>query len=443
MQRLKLAFFGSAATALSTLLNFAVFFISVPLTIDYLGEERFGIWMTVASIAGMLSFLDFGVGNGMVSQVAKHKVNEGGVHLKNTITRGLIILVSIGLAVGSILYALNALFPFASIVKLETAQAKQDTELLMHLFIGLFAVSIPLNGVFKILNGLQRSWLVNIIKAAGSLFSIVAVIVLAKNEAEPGFLLLATYGVQVLIPLVLIPYFVKQDLLGAISASRWQDARDQYLQLFQFGGLFLALQIGIMCGWGADALIISSLSSVAAVAQFAVAQRLFQFVGIPLMIMNTPLWGAYADAHAHGDTDFIHKTLKTSLIATIALSITLSLIVYFSTPIILDIWIQEKIEISPNLLIGFAVWKVLESVGHAISMALNGMHVVKLQVVAVSLLCLMVLPLKFHYTPQFGAVAVVWSTVVAFFLSTILFYTVIFRRQILQSLGYKPAPLSQ
>lgn len=432
--RLRLAFFGSAANVLSTLLSFAVFFISVPLTIDYLGEERFGIWMTVASIAGMLSFLDFGVGNGMVSQIAKYRVDKGGKNLQNTVTRGLIMLCGIGAIVGVLLYSLNLIFPLVDLVKLESEVAKQDTRLLSALFIVLFALNIPLNGIFKIMLGMQLSWVVNLIKAAASLFSIFAVILLARNEAEPGYLLFATYGVLVLSPLVMIPYLVKNKLIGNIAECRWSVARSQYLELMHFGGLFLALQIGMMCGWGADALIISSLTGVAAVAQYAVAQRLFQLVAIPLKIMNSPLWGAYADAHAHGDAAFIRKTLSVSILATLGIGLLISGVVLYASEWILDIWIEDKIEVSYSLLVGFAAWKVVESVGHAISMALNGMHVVKEQVIAVSMLCILVLPLKFYFTPVYGAPAVVWSTVFAFLISTILYYLIIFRRQIYTAL---------
>lgn len=433
--RLKLAFYGSAVNVLSTLLNFAVFFISVPLTVEYLGEERFGIWMTVASIAGMLSFLDFGVGNGMVSQVARFRVEEQGKNLRNTVTRGLIILSGIGALVAAVLSGLNELFPLVDFVKLETDAAKRDTELLCSLFIILFAISIPLNGILKILSGMQLSWVSNLVRALSSLISIFAVIYLAGIEAEPGYLLFATYGVQVLAPLVVIPYFVMKKLFGPLSACRWSEAREQYAQLFQIGGLFLALQIGIMCGWGADALIVSTLSGVAAVAQFAVAQRLFQLVRIPLTIINTPLWAAYADAYAHGDIKFIRRTLAASLLLTTALGTAISAVVLYSSEWILDVWLGDKIEVSRGLLIGFAVWKVVESIGNSLSMALNGLHIVKEQVISVVMLCLLVLPMKFYFTPEYGPQAVVWSTVIAFLLSTILFYLIIFRRQIFQAIA--------
>src|ERR1035438_6179081 len=45
--------------------------ITVPLTLKYLGNERFGLWMTISSVLAMASFADFGVGNGVLSKVAR------------------------------------------------------------------------------------------------------------------------------------------------------------------------------------------------------------------------------------------------------------------------------------------------------------------------------------------------------------------------------------
>src|ERR1035438_2273421 len=44
--------------------------VSVPLTLGYLGKERYGLWMTISSIVAMLSFADFGMGNGLLNAVA-------------------------------------------------------------------------------------------------------------------------------------------------------------------------------------------------------------------------------------------------------------------------------------------------------------------------------------------------------------------------------------
>src|SRR6202521_6359178 len=37
--------------------------ITIPLTVHYLGNERFGLWMTISSVLSMANFADFGIGN--------------------------------------------------------------------------------------------------------------------------------------------------------------------------------------------------------------------------------------------------------------------------------------------------------------------------------------------------------------------------------------------
>ena len=401
------------------------------MTIGYLGQERFGIWMTVASIAGMLSFMDFGVGNGLVSQIAKSNTANDEMALRNTITRGLSILLVIGLLVGFVLTFANWIYPISDVLKIESMQAKTDARLLITTFIILFAINIPLNGLFKILLGLQKSWYVHVIKSGGSLFSIALVYGLARNEAAPHYLLFATYGIQVLLPLFVLPFFVRHSLFNFKANENWLDAKSEYLNLVSFGGLFLVLQLGMMVGWGADSLIISVFSGVSAVAQFAIVQKLFQLVSIPVVILNTPLWGAYADAYAQGDTNFIRKTLRASLLGTFLVSSSLSIVVYFGSDLLLHVWIDDQIEVSRDLFLGFAIWKVLQSMGNSFSMALNGMHIVKVQVVSVLLLCAITLPLKLYFTPIYGSSGVIWSTIFAYSTSTVLFYIVIFRRHLI------------
>jgi len=430
ISRLRLAVFHSSANLLSSLLGFANILLAVSLTVDYLGAERFGVWMTIASIASMLTFLDFGVGNGLVSQIAKSRASDDTEKLALTTTRGLIILSGIGAAVGGVLVILNTVLPAASVMKIESLQARQDAEQLVTLFIIFFSLNIPLSGILKILLGLQLGWIVHVVRSVSAVATMILLYILSEREAPPTQLLMASYGVTVLSPLFLLPMLYRRGLFTTRANAHWSEAKSEYRCLFGVGGLFLALQLGVMIGWGSDAFFISVLNSTATVAQFAIVQRLYQIVSMPLDILNNPLWGAYADAHARGDTLFIRKTLKVSLLGTVGLSIVLSVGLYLSSDWIMDLWVKDHIVVSSSLILAFSIWKVLQTVGHAFSMALNGMHIVKIQVYSVVMLCALALPLKLYLIPEYGAAGAVWSTVIAYSFSTVLFYLVIFRKYI-------------
>lgn len=428
--RLKQVILGAGANVVSTVLGFLVFFVSVPLTIGYLGPERFGVWMAIASLTAMLRFMDFGVGNGLVSQVAKKNASADKQSLQSIVSNGLITLSMISALVGGVLFVFNSIFPIVDILNIESSQAKSDAQYLVWVFIIFFTLSIPLNGIYKVLLGLQKNWLVHATRSIASIISLILIVILAKYEAPPHYLLLATFGVQVSASAFLLPYFSSQNLISYRSLTDWQSFKSEYKGLLNIGGLFLILQLGMMAGWGADALIISSLANVSAVAQFAIVQRLYQFVSIPVTIINAPLWGAYADAHSRKDFAFIRRTLKISLSLSLAISVFISVTILLFSNFILGLWIGDELQIPYSLIVGFTIWKIIESVGHSFSMALNGMHIIKPQVVSVVMLCILVLPLKFIYTPIYGSSAVVWSTIVAYTISTLLFYLVYFRQEI-------------
>jgi hypothetical protein len=61
---------GSVAT-LARVVQMGTSLITVPLTLKYLGNERFGLWMAISSVLAMAAFADFGVGNGVLNTVSK------------------------------------------------------------------------------------------------------------------------------------------------------------------------------------------------------------------------------------------------------------------------------------------------------------------------------------------------------------------------------------
>lgn len=45
--------------------------ITVPLTLNYLGNQRFAVWTILSSIASLLAFADLGIGNSLINLIAK------------------------------------------------------------------------------------------------------------------------------------------------------------------------------------------------------------------------------------------------------------------------------------------------------------------------------------------------------------------------------------
>ena len=202
---------------------------------------------------------------------------------------------------------------------------------------------------------------------------------------------------------------------------------------------FFILQLGAVIGWGADGLIISSVLGVAQVAIFAIVQRLYQFVGQPVALLNAPLWGAYADAR--GDKSFIRKTLQRSLIVTFLITATLSGILFIFHQQLIDRWTHGEIIASSSLVLACAIWAVIEATGNAFAMFLNGTNIIQRQMVVVCSFIALVLPLKSFLTDYLvGLIGIPLATIVAYLVINIYFYGFLFLPEVIKKILSNKVP---
>src|SRR5512133_170880 len=57
----------TVASVASRGIGLVTLLVSVPLTLTYLGAERYGMWMTISSLVAVLNFADLGMGNGLMN----------------------------------------------------------------------------------------------------------------------------------------------------------------------------------------------------------------------------------------------------------------------------------------------------------------------------------------------------------------------------------------
>ena len=114
-ERYRLAALSILGSILSRAASVVLMLLSVSLTIPYLGLERFGLWMTIASMAGILTFLDLGVGNALINHLAQRSSKNNLDLLSQTISGGLGFLAIIGFIVGFLLFTNSSIGRYSTI----------------------------------------------------------------------------------------------------------------------------------------------------------------------------------------------------------------------------------------------------------------------------------------------------------------------------------------
>ncbi len=432
-ERYRHAAWTAAANVASAGLGFLTFAITVPLTISYLGQERFGLWMTVASLAGTLSLMDLGIGNALVSRVAALSQSANSNELAPAATHALAVLTVVGVLAALLMGSAALLLPMEEWIRGSDAALDHELRNTMLTFAAIYAASVPINGAAKILQGLQLGWKVHIVRSVASVVSVLAVYILSGIQAPIPALLCATYGVQILFASALFFPLVRMRLLKNFSLSMLKD-RAQTRNLVLTGSLFLALQIAGLIGWGSDALFAALVLGTSQVAQLVIIQRLFQLVTLPLGIVNGPLWSAYAAASAKNDRRFVRATLTRSMLFSAAYAVIAVAVISLGADFVLKFWLHDSIAIGQPLLLLYGFWILFEGVGGAFAMFLNGVGVVKLQVWLAAVFCLLAIPLKLFLPGEFGLEGLIISNIAAYLAAFAVPYTLLFRSQLLRFL---------
>lgn len=430
-ERYRRALWAMLANALSRVFGMALILLSIRWTMPYLGSERFGAWMTVVSLTVLQGILDLGVGNALTSRVAHMAAVGAKAEQQAVISGGMGLLVLIAIALMLILPPIAWFLPWQAVLDLPSMELADEVRVTAVVFGFLFALGILSNGVAKIFLGLQRGFIVHCAAAMGAALGIVALLWATHARAGLPVLLFCTMAGGLLSNLVLLIVLYAQGYVARRGIRR--AIRVEAGSVLRVGSMFVLLQIGAIAGWGMDAMIIANAWGVASVAIFSVAQRFMQLVSQPIAVMNAPLWAAYANASAMGDGAFVRRTFKRSMLLTAVLVSLGGGLMFLFGPLLIAWWTKGGVDVNRFLLGALALWLVLEALGNALSMLLNGLSMVRQQVWVVFAFIVLSVPLKLWWV-GYGAAGVVVACVVAYVLAVGVGYGVVFRRQILRSL---------
>lgn len=372
--------------------SFAVIVAASRFALAGVGPERFGIWMTIASLLGILNLLDFGIGNGLVVPVAARAGRGDRDGLQRIVTLGVLVTVTIGAAAALTLSIAVRFAHWSWLFKGASAPVLAEAGHALLLFALLLGLSLPLQTVHRILAGMQRAYLSHFLSLGCSLAALAVLFATRSQGFGIATYILLTLGTAQLPGLIALALITREGLIRP-SSLLGNDGGDRRI-LFSAGGLFFALQIGALIGWGSDQILVSALSGPADAAIYAIAARIFMLVSIPFYIANAPLWATYAEALDRNDKVYVRRTLRLSLSATFIGASLLSFVMALASPMLWQLFSGGLLRYNWPLICGLAMWTTIDCTANALAMFLNGARVLREQLWTVSVFVLISIPMK-------------------------------------------------
>jgi O-antigen/teichoic acid export membrane protein len=394
-------------------INLLTLIVSVPLTIHYLGTERYALWMVISSSVTMLAFTDLGIGNGLLNAISESHGKGDERSSLSYVSSAFFMLSGIAAIALTILAACYHVVPWAKIFNVTSPLAVSESGPSSAVFVACFAIGLPLGVVTRTQLGYQDGFTNNLWTVLGSLLGLVGLLLAVHLRAGLPWLVLSITGTPLLATalngLVLFG-FQRRSL-----APRWSEVNRSHMkQLLRFGVYFFILQSCVTSATNVDYLITAHLLGPAAVTTYSVTMRLFTIVPGVLMMVLWPLWPAYGESIARGEICWARRALFRSLKLIVAVTCVVGTALCLFGPWILRHWVGKSVATTRALLLGAALWMVLSTAANAVSIFLNGAKKMNLQIYSALGMCLSSVLLKLLLVPLFGVAAIMWSTNLAY-----------------------------
>ena len=338
-------------------LSILVSVLSLPLTLSYLGAERFGLWAILSSTYLYLTATDFGLGYGITNRIAHLIGADDKEEGKKVASTAILLSLFMGTALGSLLVGCVLLLPVAQWFKIEHAKTETEFKSALLVLCAIVAVVLPVNTVNRIQDGYQETYNRNLWTASSGVITIGFILLCVHAHLSLAFLVGFVLGTPIALNLGSVFLFLKKypQVRFSSAAISWRAARE----LLHVGKWFFLTNITVTMISSVDALLIGRILNPASVTPFFFASRI---VGMPLgLLASIPgsLWPAFAEARGARDTDWIKSTFfRITSIGIVLTALCASMLAMWGNSV-LELWAGPQVKGPASLLIGLAVYMVV------------------------------------------------------------------------------------
>jgi O-antigen/teichoic acid export membrane protein len=430
-ERRRRVLLSALAAAGGKLISLLALMLTVPLTLGYLGVERFGLWMAMTGLLAVVGFADLGLGYGLVNSLARAEGLGDSLYARRAVSSAFFMLTATAAALALLLLLVWHALPWGVFFNARSAATGAEASSAMAVLLTCFLVGLPLSVVNHGFAGLQEGFRFSLYQGLGSLLSLIAIVVAVKLQAGLPWLVLASSGAPLLSGALGgwdLFYRRRSDLRPRLEHASFQGT----LEIARLGGLFFVVQVAAAIGFQSDGLVLARMLGPESVSTYTVTQKLFLQVPFVLGYFLTPLWPAYAEAVARRDLTWVKKTLRRSMAAGFAVNLPAAVVLFFSARWILGRWVGSAIEPPTALLAALAVWVGLNSLNGPLAMFFNGAGALRYQALTCVPMAAANLALSILLTRRIGIAGVVLGSIIAqalfCYLPALIYVPRLFRR---------------
>ncbi len=353
----------------------------VPLTIDYVNPEQYGIWLTLSSVLVLMNLFDFGLSNGFRNRFAEARAANNDVLAGQLVSTTYFIISLIALTLLVTFELININFDWCSLLHV-SSEYSSDLRSCFAFLILFFCLSLITNILTSLLTADQKPSLASLLQAIGQVLSLLAIIALRVINGTGSIveLAIAYSGIPFLVFLLGTGYFFFYTKYNSIKPIFTAIRLNLVKEIMTLGLKFFVITLCSMIIFQLMNIIITRELGAIAVTQYNVANKYFSILYMPAIIILTPIWSAVTDAYVKNDIGWIANVKKKIEKIWLACILVSALMLIFSS-VFYHIWIGDKVEISFYLSVMMALFILVQIIGNAYMYMINGVGTVVIQTI--------------------------------------------------------------
>ena len=352
----------------------------VPMTINYVSSELYGVWLTLSAIIHWISFFDIGFGMGLRNKLGVALADGNIKRAKVLVSSTYAILSFIFIPLSIVLFVVCKYVDWALILNV-SHDLNSTLVSCSRIVVVSFCLTLIMKVIQNVLQAYQRNALGGLLDTISSICTLITIFVLTKTTFPSlSYLAFAFSTIPVFIYFIYsVVFFSKNnDVMPSPKAVSKEAIKD----VFGLGGKFFFLQISFIIIFQTTNILISQFAGPEQVTVYNVTYR---YMNIALMLLNivmAPVWSAMTDAYAKKDFNWM-KSLYRRLMFLFRLTIVALIVLVIVSPFAYKIWLRGSVDTSLGITILVGVY-VLIRVWHMMHATLvNGMGLIKFQMYVV------------------------------------------------------------
>jgi O-antigen/teichoic acid export membrane protein len=383
-------------------------FIAVPLTLHWLGPEKYGIWSTILSVVSWIVFFDLGVGNGLKNRLAEAIATQQPKKAAHSIAcaYSLMALISLGIVVSSLLVS-----PWVPWQEVFNSHVINTTELawVMNLTIVMVACNFFISLINPILYALQKSALAILGQLINNGLALAALYWVSHSFSPSLVLIAVIYALALTLPNIGLSLWLYHQQPDWRPTLRWQHLRNN--DQLTLGLQFFILQLAVIFIFATDKIMMSQFFGPEYVASYDVLFKYFSIVTLLYSLISTPLTSSYTDAFHREDFAWIRRTLYQQFQWFLTILAAVALMV-FVAPWIIRFWVGHEMQYSMALIMSLSLFILMTIWVNIFATLVNGIGHLKPQLYCLIFAMLINIPLAWALVHEFhlGVEAIPFSS---------------------------------